>query len=157
MAGAQLRGPVYLDASALVKVYVREPESEQLDRLIDGRQDLVASDLAATETVSAVARRRREGQVNAEVAGRIHRALLDDIDEGLFLRAQLTPDVHRAAERLLLAQDVPLRASDALHLALATTAEAAAVVTFDQRLREAAVRIGLAVLPSVKDDATSRP
>jgi predicted nucleic acid-binding protein len=55
-------------------------------------------------------------------------------------------DTHREAERLLLAlKDVPMRAADALHLALATTAGAAAVVTFDHRLEEAARAVGLGI------------
>ena len=38
-----------------------------------------------------------------------------------------------------------MRAADALHLALATTAGAAAVVTFDHRLEEAARAVGLGI------------
>jgi len=48
--------------------------------------------------------------------------------------------VHVEAERLLLAQDtVPLRAADALHVALASTMHMAVVVTYDPRLAEAAL------------------
>ncbi len=51
---------------------------------------------------------------------------------------------HREVERLLLpVNDVALRAADALHLALASLAGAAAIVTYDQKLAKAAVRIGL--------------
>jgi predicted nucleic acid-binding protein len=47
----------------------------------------------------------------------------------------------------------PLRAADALHLALATEAEARAVVTFDQRLAAAALLAGMDVLPAPVDPA----
>ena len=58
------------------------------------------------------------------------------------------PEVHREAERLMLAIDnVPLRAADALHLALASLSGASAIVTYDLRLAEAAIRIGLNSLP----------
>jgi len=58
------------------------------------------------------------------------------------------PEVHREAERLLLVMDgVSLRAADALHLALASLSGAAAIVTYDRRLAEAAARIGLNSLP----------
>jgi predicted nucleic acid-binding protein len=62
--------------------------------------------------------------------------------------AELVPRVHRRAERLLLtSQENPLRALDALHVALALDADAATVVTFDPRLRAAAASQGLFVTP----------
>ena len=35
---------VYLDTSALVKLYISEPESSWLDRALRGRRDLIVSD-----------------------------------------------------------------------------------------------------------------
>ena len=56
--------------------------------------------------------------------------------------------IHRRAERLLLAsRDVPLRTLDALHLATALATDAATLVTYDPRLRAAAVAQGLFVAP----------
>jgi hypothetical protein len=141
-------GPLYVDASAFVKVYVPEPGSELVERAMKGRRDLVVSDLCITETISAIARQRREGRLGLGVDQHAYRGILDDVDAGLFLSAPLTAAVHREAERLLLSIDgVPLRAADALNLALATASEAAAIIAFDQRVRQAAGRIGLAVLP----------
>ena len=57
----------------------------------------------------------------------------------------LTPESHREAERLLLAAKrttLPLRAADALHLALAIQAGARGIVTFDLRMARAAVLAG---------------
>ena len=62
-------------------------------------------------------------------------------------QAELTPPIHRRAERLMLSLTIPLRALDALHLATALDAEAATVVTFDPRLREACASQGLFVVP----------
>ena len=61
-------------------------------------------------------------------------------------RAELTPPVHRRAEQLMLSLATPLRTLDALHLATALDAEAATVVTFDPRLRDAAASQGLFVV-----------
>ena len=47
----------------------------------------------------------------------------------------------------MLSLPIPLRALDALHLATALDAEAATVVTFDPRLRDAAISQGLFVAP----------
>jgi predicted nucleic acid-binding protein len=54
--------------------------------------------------------------------------------------------VHLEAERLLLAeQQVPLRAADALHVALASLADVATIVTYDPRVAAAAGAAGIAV------------
>jgi uncharacterized protein len=138
---------VYIDASALAKLYVPEAESERVDGLLRGGLGLMISELAITEVLSAVARRKREGELRPEPANRIRSALLADADSGSFARLHLDPAVHREAERLLLATDsLPLRTLDALHIALAFSGRATHVLTFDRRMREAAVQSGLNVI-----------
>ena len=67
----------------------------------------------------------------------------------MYQRVELTRDVHRRAEHLLLSRtDIPLRGADALHLALATSARAASLASFDVRLAAAARTVGLAVHPA---------
>jgi predicted nucleic acid-binding protein len=141
-------GPLYLDASALAKLYLPETGSDALDAALRGRSDLIVSDLAITEIVSAISRRRREGSLPNPSVLRLHRKILQDVESGLYVRSDLMPEVHREAERLLLAMDnVALRAADALHLALATLSGASGIVTYDLRLAEAAIRIGVNPLP----------
>ncbi len=119
-----------------------------LDDVLRGRRDLVISELGVTEVVSALARRRREGLIQREVPVLIHRALHGDLESGVFRCLRMTEEVHREAERMLLAlESVPLRAADALHLAMAVEAGARTMVTFDQRLAEAASRVGFACFP----------
>jgi predicted nucleic acid-binding protein len=99
--------------------------------------------------VSSLARRQREGSVSAAVVRRAQRAMLEHLDDGVFQRAELTPACHRAAERLLIhLTDVPLRAADALHLALASGGDCVTLLTYDLRLAQAARAVGLAVVPS---------
>lgn len=141
-------GPLYLDASALAKLYLPETGSDELDAAIQGRSDLMVSDLAITEIVSAIARRRREGILSPVSCVRLHRKILTDIEAGLYIKIDLMPDTHREAERLLLAvNNIALRAADALHLAQASLAGAAAIVTYDRKLAAAALKIGLNSLP----------
>jgi uncharacterized protein len=142
-----LSPPVYLDASALVTLLVPEPESDALNEALVVARDVVVSDLALTETASALGRRRREGQLTAAEVRRLYREA--ERLAASCRRAELTPPVHRRAERLLVsASTLPLRALDALHVALALDAGAATVVTFDARLRDAAASQGLFVAPS---------
>jgi len=138
---------IYVDSSALAKLYVPEPESETLDAFLRGRRGLMISELAITEVLSAVARRRREGELRARDAVRIRDALLADAASGVFTRLDLNPAVHREAERLLLATDaLPLRTLDALHIALAFTGAASHLLAFDRRMQEVAALAGLSVI-----------
>jgi uncharacterized protein len=133
----------------LLKLYLPEPGSDEFNEIVEGRDDVLVSDLAVTEIVSAAARRLRQGSLSREAARRLQHAILGRLDDGVYHRVELTRDVHRRAEHLLLTlQDTPLRAADALHLALAATARAASLASFDARLVAAARAAGLAVYPA---------
>lgn len=135
---------IYVDSSALAKLYLPEAESERLDAFMRGRRGLMISELAITEVLSAVGRRKREKELRADLANEIRAALLADADSGSFNRLDLSPAVHREAERLLLSVDsIPLRTLDALHIALALSGAATHLLTFDHRMRDAAVLAGL--------------
>jgi predicted nucleic acid-binding protein len=121
---------VYCDTSALLKLYVAEPHSDEFNDVVEGRDDLLVSDLAVTEIVR-----------------RVQHGIVERLDAGAFHRVELTGDAHRRAEHFLLGlTETPLRAADALHLALATSARAASLASFDARMLAAARAVGLAVL-----------
>ena len=144
-----LPGPLYCDTSALLKLYLPEPGSDELNDLVEGRGDLLVSDLAVTEAVSALSRALRESTITPAIARRVQHGIVARVDEGVYRRVELTRDVHRRAEQFLLSLGgPPLRAADALHLALATTARAASLASFDARLAAAARAVGLTVYPS---------
>jgi uncharacterized protein len=135
---------IYLDSSALAKLYVPEPESDTLEAFLQGRRDLMISELAISEVLSAVARRRREGMLTAHQALEIRDAVLADAHSGAFHRLDMSPLVHREAERLLFhIESVALRTLDALHVAAALLGLATHVVTYDARMRAAALHAGL--------------
>lgn len=138
--------PIYLDASALVKLFVSESESEALNQALVGAEDVILSDLALTEMASALGRRTREGKLAVVESRRFYREA--EKLAASCRRAELTPPIHRHAERLLLSSlELPLRALDGLHVATALDAEAATLVTYDPRLRDAAAAQGLFVAP----------
>ena len=133
----------------MLKLYLPEPGSDEFNDAIEGRDDILVSDLAVTEIVSAVARRVREGSVTRDGARRLQHAILARLDDDVYHRVELTREVHRRAEHLLLTlPEAPLHAADALHLALATSARAASIASFDARLARAARAAGLAFYPS---------
>jgi predicted nucleic acid-binding protein len=129
---------LYLDASALVKRYVREPESDVVREAMDSTDDDWAMcRVGFVETVRAV------GLSQGDQATRLVRE-----DWASMVVVEVTPDLAAAAARLAL--DHELRTLDALHLAAALRlpAEGLTVATFDRRLHAAAHRRGLATLPA---------
>ena len=146
---ARLPGPLYCDTSALLKLYLPESGSNEFNDVVEGRDDVLVSDLTVTEIVSAVARRLHQGSLTRETARRLQHAILGRLDEDVYHRVELTRDVHRRAEHYLLTlKATSLRTAHALHLALATSARAASLATFDARLAAAARAGGLALYPA---------
>jgi uncharacterized protein len=149
---------VYLDASVLVKAYVQEPGTTEVQALLSdavavpARARLVTSRLALAEAVSAVSRREHSGELTREEADVISTRLASDF--GGPTRPYVIVEaaaglVHHAAE---LVRRHRLRALDAVHLAtgLAVRYTTPADATFlfgsaDERLSLAAVNEHLPV------------
>jgi len=122
----------YVDASALVKLVVDEPESPSMFRWYVGSERLATSTIGIIETRRA-ANRRGHDPVHLESVLRSLVVLeVDDI-------------VANGAARI---SPMALRTLDAIHLAtaLAMGTEIGAFVTYDDRLAEAARAIGLPVM-----------
>ena len=90
----------------------------------------------------------RQGTGTREIVRRVQDAIGNSLDAGVYRRVELTRDVHRRAEHFLLTLvDTPLRATDALHLALSLSGRAASMASFDVRLLAAARAVGLSTYP----------
>lgn len=124
-----------MDTSALAKLVVAEKESPILSNWIrnEGRT-LVSSDLARTELLRAV---RRIGTARHVAQAR---AVLDSIDL-LTVRTSTFENAGRLDPTIM-------RSLDALHLANALELgdDLEAIVTYDERLREAIRSYGIPVL-----------
>ena len=124
---------VYLDSSALVKLAVEEPETAALRRHLRHRGPRVSCAIARVEVVRAV-RRHRSGTAGTA------RAVLAEID------LVAVDDVLLDAAAELAPLD--LRSLDAIHVAaaMALGGRLEAVVTYDDRMRAAAIALGLPVV-----------
>lgn len=143
----------YWDTSALLKLFVMEPDSAVFRRHaadVAGRWS--TAEWTRLELWSALRRKEAEGFLRQTEA----KGLLADFDAGVNQGDWRTvPDSPRARvefERvveLCLSQSPPvfIRTLDALHLATALTAGETELVTTDQRLREAALLLGLVIFP----------
>jgi len=125
--------PVYLDSSALVKLIVREAETDELGRYVDSAGPLTSSILATVEVPRAVA--RVAPKAAAAVAAVIARLNILAFDG-------------RIAARAATLSPAGLRALDAIHLATALELgdELTAFVSYDERLSAAARNLGLPVV-----------
>ena len=136
----------YVDASALVKRYVRETGSVVVRRLL--ASGIVAtSRLSEVEVASGIVRRAREGAFKPARRDRALAALQRDVPA--FAIVELIPDITGDARALLLRH--PLRASDAIQLASCLYLQRqldqpVPFVAFDQRLLDAARAEGVAVV-----------
>ncbi len=123
---------VYLDSSALVKLVVREAESDAL------RAWLAAHPAAITSAVAVTEVRRAVGRLSPR-RGLSDRARL--VLDGVALLA-VDHDILERAARLAPAE---LRTLDAIHIvsAISLRADLLAFVTYDDRQRAAARKAGL--------------
>ena len=140
--------PVYLDSSIIVKLFVREPDSEYFGRLADG-QALSSSMLAYTEVWSALLAKERAGGITPEQRRRAWASFQYNVDEELIALAPLSPAIFRRTHRLLeqCQPQVPLRSLDALHLATCDQAQDWPLCTTDKRMIAAAARLGFPLAP----------
>jgi hypothetical protein len=127
-------GFAYLDASALVKLAVLEPETASLERVAADQDALLTSEVGAIELRRALGRTGRP-----EALRRV-----DEVLDAVHL-AVLTPAIRGLAGRL---PPPSLRTLDAIHVATASalSLDGLAFVTYDDRQADAARAVGLRVL-----------
>ena len=126
-----MAGTTFLDASAIVKLVLHEPESQALIDYLDDRAQVEASELCVTEV------------------GRAVRRYYPDFDEtetlqGIVLHRVTTATLRRAAR----VTPAGLRTLDAIQLASALSlgTDDVDMITYDARLADAARDHGLRVV-----------
>lgn len=138
----------FWDASAIVPLVVDEEETEYCLRLLSEDQEMMIWCLSRVEVVSALCRRIREGAI-----GERHFLNAKTRLNSILERAYKVSAVEKVRSRALRLLEVhPLRAADALQLgsALVVTQEdpsRLSLVSFDLRLKDAAVKEGFVVNP----------
>ena len=137
---------LYLDTSALVKLYAAEAQSAEVKRWVIGATYLVSSLIAYTETRAALARKHRMRQMSDEQLNFYRKEFEKDWTG--FLKVSVDADLVGTAGDI--AERFGLKGYDAIHLASADRVyrEARSPVrfaSFDAALNRAATRLGLAI------------
>lgn len=141
---------LYLDTSALVKLYVREPETVELSTFVRRHAPpLPYSSLHELELTHALERQREEGDLTSVDVTRITVALEKDLEGGVLARPEADwPGVFTRAIHLLR-QHRGLRSLDALHIGQALECGAGWFITYDKRQAKAAAGEGLKLWPKL--------
>jgi predicted nucleic acid-binding protein len=129
----------YVDSSALVKRYLREPDSELANRLLDADTDWVSSAVTEVEVRRVLSLRLPPDRLRDPRA-----AFLRDWERTSVVAADATTMGMAAA----MAEATGVRSLDAVHLASAgrLSARSMRIVTFDVRMAAAARTLGMVVV-----------
>lgn len=139
---------LYLDTSALVKLYVRENGSGLIRQAVAEAEFVATSAIAYVEARAAFARRRREKKFTSTDYRRLIQDL--DLDWVRYILVEVSMSLIQSAATLT--ERYPLRANDAVHLASARmleqnlAGEGLLFASWDKDLERAAAREGVEVL-----------
>jgi len=134
---------IYLDTSAAVPLFVREPASAAVDAWFEAcAEPLLSSDWIVTEFASALSIKERSGMLSSKDARAAWRGFEAFCESGLRLVA-VSRQAFREGARLVRQQGHGLRAGDALHLAVALETGASTIATLDTTLAANAKRLKL--------------
>lgn len=134
----------YIDTSALLKWFPPERGSESFGAWIATQDTAPISVLTRVEMRSTIARKLRNGDVDADEAQQAAGAFLAALDDGLFVVHALHEAHWTEAEALLGSMPlVSLRTLDTLLLACARIEKARVFATADLKLAAAARLLGM--------------
>ena len=141
----------YWDASALVKLYVKETDSPQFEALALAEPPVTGT-VGLHEARTVFRRREAEGVIPSGQGAALFAELSADVAAGE-IREQFETDAMRAKFGEVLeacfsqTQPVFIRTNDALHIASAIIAGEKTFITADVRQRAAAALMNLVVSP----------
>lgn len=141
---------IYLDTSALLKLYIHEAHSEAVQEWVEGQDDpLPVWDLQQMELKNALRLKVFWGGISATQADRLIQLFEQRLHRGQYFYPEIDRAGLRASFQELSRETMRLgcRTMDILHVACAMQIDPEAFVTFDARQRELARHANLPVLP----------
>jgi predicted nucleic acid-binding protein len=139
---------MYLDSAIIVKLLVREPESEWFGKNLAGRE-FVTSELALTEVRSALLARERGGYITPHERTAAAEKFCSMIEsESIRLLPLNRPVLERAsAIQHACHPHIPLKTLDALHVATCDLHRSGVMSATDKRIRAACKQLGITLIP----------
>jgi len=136
----------YLDTSVLIKLYVAETFSTEVEHFVGEASGIVISRLSTLEWHCAMARRARTGQITQDYLNLARTEFTRHLAEGYFRIVPYDDPLLSDALRVLdSANPAPLRTLDAIHLTAVRNANVTRIATADDVMRRAALQLQLEV------------
>ena len=133
---------IFLDSSALVKRYIQEEGTSEVNELCRDASEIAVSIICITEVLSACNRLVREKLINKKQYSLIKNEFLLDIDTASII--DLNSDVIGNAIACL--ESGSIRSMDALHIGTALLYDCDDFVTCDIKQKDIARKMGLKVV-----------
>lgn len=135
---------LYLDTSALVKLYVDEPMAQMVKNAVESADAVSTALVAYAEARAAFARARREARLSSPAYRRVVDAFIEDWSR--YVVVEITDALAKEAGQL--AEGRALRGYDALHLAATLSLQdripvPVSFLAFDRQLMSAAKHEGI--------------
>jgi len=144
---------MYLDSAIIVKLLVREPESDWFARNLSGN-GFDTSELALAEVCAALLFKERAGDIKMVERVKATEKFFSMIEDELIVLHPLNRRVLERAKAMQLAchPNIPLRTLDALHVATCDLHHLKILATTDRRMRAACEQFAIALMPKCVED-----
>ena len=144
---------MYLDSAIIVKLLVREADSEWFGRNLVGHK-FVTSELALTEVRSALLSKERRGYITPPERGTAAGKFVAMIEKESLRLFPLTRAVLERASAIQQAchPHIPLRTLDALHVATCDLHHSGTMSATDGRIRAACEHFAIGLFPAKLED-----
>jgi predicted nucleic acid-binding protein len=137
---------IYVDTSALVPLFIREPKSEAIIAWLESSGERLAiSEWSLVEFASAAAIKVRTGQAVANLVKQATTRIHEFAHKHCMVAVPGREEFRRAA-KLTGDDTLNLRAGDALHLAIAVRLSAQGILCLDDAMIESAKSLGMNVV-----------
>lgn len=140
---------MYLDSAIIIKLLIREGDSEWFNRELAGHT-FETSELALAEVRSALLAKERAGHITSRERVSATEKFLAMVKNELIKLFPLNRLVIERASAMQLAchPQIPLRTLDALHVATCDQHKCGTLSTTDARMRAACGQFAIALLPA---------
>lgn len=141
---------IYLDTSALLKLYIHERESETVQQWVTAQDDpLPVWELQQWELVNGLRLKVSWGDITGKQAETLTGLFEQRMQRGQYYfpaidRSELTVTFRTLSRQT---SQIGCRTMDILHVACALQLSPALFVTFDDRQRQLAIHAGMSVMP----------
>ena len=144
---------MYLDSAIVVKLLVREPDSEWFSRNLAGHS-FVTSELALAEVRSALLAKERAEYITSRERAAAAEKFFTMLESELIRLCPLNRAVLERASGIQLAchPHIPLRTLDALHVATCDLHHVGTLSTTDARVRAACAQFAIALVPAKPEE-----